>query len=112
MVKKIVFIIPVLLFSSEVVCRFEEQKIICTYFIDRSDNVNGLKVRFFWRSPNGRDNRIKKFKVPPYHGSVYDYRFLPGRVQGRWKVVVTELESNKSASAYFDINESEDFFEE
>jgi hypothetical protein len=112
MVKKLIFLLPVLLFASNISCKIEEQKIICTYFIDRSDNVKGLSVEFFWHSPNGEDDRVKVFKVPEYHGSVYDYRFLPGRAVGRWRVVATELENNKTSETFFDINESEDFFEE
>ena len=113
MVKRVVWLLlPVVLFA-DVVCKIEQERIICTYFIDRSDNANGLTVEFHWYSPRGRDDRIKIFQVPPYHGSVYDYRFLPGREEGRWRVVAKELETNKSAETYFDINCSDEgFFED
>ncbi|MRI58886.1 MAG: hypothetical protein C6H99_05200 [Epsilonproteobacteria bacterium] len=110
MVKRVAFLMVPLILWADIVCKIEEQRIICTYFIDRSDNSHGLTVEFHWYSPKGGDDRVKVFKVPPYHGSVYDYRFLPGRQQGRWKVVAKELETNKSASTTFDINNSDDEF--
>ena len=112
MVRKVVLLLPLFLIA-DIVCQIENQRIICTYFIQRSDNANGLKVQFHWYSPDGKDDRIKVFKVPPFYGSVYDYRFLPGRKNGRWRVEAKELETNKSAVTYFDINSSdEEFFED
>ncbi|BCD68915.1 hypothetical protein [Nitratiruptor sp. YY09-18] len=102
-----------MLLFADVKCQKSEQRITCTYYIDRSDNTNGLRVEFHWISPSGKDDRIKIFRVPPFYGSVYDYRFLPGREPGKWKVVVKELDTNKSAATTFDINCSDDsFFEE
>ncbi len=113
MVRKwIIFFLSTLLFAG-VECKIEQEKIICTYFIDRSDNAHGLTVEFHWYSPDGKDDRVRSFKVPPYYGSVYDYRFLPGRERGRWRVVAKELETNRSAQTSFDLNSSsEDFFED
>ncbi len=112
MVRKVILLLPLVLLA-DIVCNIENERIICTYFIDRSDNAHGLTVEFHWYSPDGKDDRIKSFKVPPFYGSVYDYRFLPGRKIGRWKVEARELETNKSAITYFDINSSDDeFFED
>ena len=111
MVKVLIFFLPLLLWA-DLTCNIEQQKIYCTYFIDRSDNQNGKKVEFHWYSPNAQDDRIKVFEVPPLYGSIYDYRFLPGRVAGKWRVVARELDTNKSAEATFELNESEDFFED
>ena len=113
MVRKVVIVLLPLLLFADLVCQREGERIICTYFIDRSDNANGLTVEFHWYSPQGDDDRIKRFKVPPFYGSVYDYRFTPGREEGRWRVVARELETNKSAIAYFDLNGSDEgFFED
>ena len=113
MVKRVILLLfPLALLANKVICQIEEQRILCKYFIDRSDNAHGVQVRFVWHSPNGQDDRIRLFQVPPYYGSVYDYRFLPGRERGRWIVEVQELETNESATTSFDINESsEEFFE-
>ncbi|SMC08656.1 hypothetical protein [Nitratiruptor tergarcus] len=111
MVRKIVLILFPLLIVADIVCQQENERITCTYFIQRSDNAHGLTVEFHWYSPKGDDDRIKRFKVPPFYGSVYDYRFVPGREEGRWRVVVRELETNKSATTFFDLNgSSEEFF--
>ncbi len=113
MVKKVIFLLIPLILFADLVCSIQDQRIICTYFIDRSDNAHGLDVRFFWHSPDGKDDRIKIFHVPPYHGSVYDYRFLPGRQKGKWVVEVQEIDTNKSTKTSFEINESsEEFFED
>lgn len=112
MVKRVILLLMPLLLFGDLVCHIENERIYCTYFIDRSDNTNGVTVQFHWYSPSGKDDRIKFFEVPPLYGSVYDYRFLPGRENGRWRVVATELENNKSAQTTFEINQSDDFFEE
>ncbi|WP_457596356.1 hypothetical protein [Hydrogenimonas sp.] len=100
--------------AADVQCRFENEKIVCTYFLDRSDNPAGRSVLFHWVSPRSpEDDRIRHFDIPPRYGSVYDYRFLPGRVRGEWRVVVTDLESNESVETIFDINGSDEtLFEE
>ncbi len=113
MVKRVVLLFLPLVMFGDLVCKFEQERIVCTYFIDRSDNADGVTVEFHWFSPSGKDDRVRRFKVPPFYGSVYDYRFLPGREQGRWRVVAMEIETNKSAQTFFDINESdEEFFKD
>ncbi|WP_187647614.1 hypothetical protein [Nitrosophilus labii] len=101
------------MFANEVKCKIEYERIYCTYLINRSDNENGKKVTFYWYSPTGNDDRVRTFEVPPYYGSVYDYRYLPGREKGKWRVVVKDLDTNKSAETSFVIEcENEEFFEE
>ncbi|BCD61120.1 MULTISPECIES: hypothetical protein [unclassified Nitratiruptor] len=108
----IVLLIPLMVWA-KVICDQEGERITCAYMINRSDNAKGLTVRFHWISPNGKDDRVRIFKVPPYYGSVYDYRFLPGRVPGKWRVEVKELETNKTSETTFDINQTtEVFFED
>ncbi|HIE34677.1 MAG TPA: hypothetical protein EYP79_00570 [Campylobacterales bacterium] len=110
---KILFFLSSMLLANEVKCIMEQERVYCTYFIDRSDNENGKVVVFHWQSPLGNDDRVRIFNIPPYHGSVYDYRYLPGREKGEWIVVVKELDSNKSVKTSFVIeNNDEEFFEE
>ena len=112
MVRRIAtLLLPAALFA-HVACEQRAERIYCTYYIDRSDNTEGVTVEFHWHSPSGRDDRIKYFWVPPMHGSVYDYRFVPGRESGTWRVVVREMETNRSAETTFDLEGSEEFFEE
>jgi len=107
-------LLPWLLQAAEVQCRIENERIYCTYFLDRSDNPAGKEVEFHWISPHSpEDDRIQIFDIPPRYGSVYDYRFLPGRVKGAWRVQVTDLETNETVSTIFDVNETDDsMFEE
>jgi len=100
--------------ASTVQCRIENERIYCTYQLDRSDNQNGKSVEFRWISPlSPKDDRIRHFQIPPRHGSVYDYRFLPGRAKGKWRVIVVDLDTNKSAQTTFEINSTDDsIFEE
>jgi len=100
--------------AADVRCRIENERIYCTYFLDRSDNPDGKRVEFHWYSPHSpEDDRIRHFDIPPLYGSVYDYRFLPGRAKGVWRVVVTDLENNESVETTFDINATDDsMFEE
>ena len=102
------------LFAANVQCEIENERIYCTYFLDRSDNQNGKEVEFHWISPNSPDDdRIRHFRIPPQHGSVYDYRFLPGRAEGTWRVEVVDLDDNETVSTTFDINTTDDsMFEE
>jgi hypothetical protein len=91
--------------AAKVQCNIENERIYCTYYLDRSDNQNGKEVEFRWISPaTPDDNRIRHFQVPPRHGSVYDYRFLPGRAKGVWRVQVTDLDTNTTVETTFDIN--------
>ena len=95
--------------AAKVQCEIENEKIYCTYYLDRSDNQFGKEVLFHWFSPNSpEDDRIRHFKIPPLYGSVYDYRFLPGRAKGEWRVIVQDLETNETVETTFDINTTDD----
>ena len=103
--------ILLLLNGDSLKCQKRDKSIYCTYFSDRSDNQKSIKLKFHWISPQSpKDDRIRDIEIPPYYGSAYDYRFLPERVQGHWIVKVTRLDSNRSISSSFDINESDDEF--
>jgi hypothetical protein len=60
----------------------DENSIICKYIHTR---VNYDKnVSFVWTEPNGEITRTKKLVIPAGHGSIYDYRYIKGRMQGTW----------------------------
>jgi hypothetical protein len=105
------FVFILILNANSLKCEQKENTIVCTYFSDRSDGSEDINLRFDWISPHSpKDDRVRYVLIPPYYGSAYDYRFLPGRVNGRWKVVVTRMDTNQSVSTSFDINETEDEF--
>jgi len=116
--KKLVVLVAVVftvhLLASTVQCKIENERIYCTYHLDRSDNQNGKSVEFYWISPlSPKDDRIRHFDIPPRHGFVYDYRFLPGRAKGKWRVRVIDLDTNKSTETTFIINSTDNsIFEE
>ena len=92
-------------------CEKKNNTITCTYFSDRSDNPNGIKLKFDWISPiSPQDDRIRYIEIPPYYGSAYDYRFLPGRAIGKWRVVVTRTDNNETIQSSFEINATDDEF--
>ncbi|WOE69795.1 hypothetical protein [Hydrogenimonas thermophila] len=116
--RKLIVLIAVLFTASvsaaTVQCKIENERIYCTYHLDRSDNQNGKSVEFHWISPQSpKDDRIRHFNIPPRYGSVYDYRFLPGRAKGKWHVKVIDLDTNESVETAFIINSTDDsMFEE
>lgn len=116
-VNKIIMVFLLLVwsaFGSSVKCNIENERIYCRYFLDRSDNINGKNVEFHWISPTSPiDDRVRHFQVPARHGSVYDYRFLPGRAEGVWHVKVIDLDTNETVETTFDINATDNsMFEE
>jgi len=109
----IFFILITALSGSALKCKIENERIYCKYFIDRSDNKNGKKITFYWKSPSGKDDRKKTFWVPPNYGSVYDYRYLMGREAGKWEVEAKEENTEKKANFSFTIDKKQEWlFEE
>jgi len=113
-IRRIVITLSILsafLYADLLKCEKKENRIICTYFSDRSDNPNNTVLKFYWISPKSPlDDRVREIVIPPYYGSAYDYRFIPGRIPGHWEVKATKQDSNKSIKTYFDINQSDDEF--
>ena len=77
---------------SEVDCLVlkDENSIICKYANDRSDEDRF--VRFEWIDPHGVASRDRKVLMPKGHGSVYDFRYISGRVLGTWTFKATDGE--------------------
>ncbi len=97
--------------ASTLKCEKKENRVICTYFNDRSDSDKDIILKFYWISPQSpTDDRVREVIIPPYYGSAYDYRFIPGRVLGKWVVKVTREDNNETIKTSFDINESDDEF--
>ncbi len=102
------FLLFLFTYAGSLKCDIENDVVYCRYFIDRSDNNESREVVFNWIGPDSPvDDRQKDILIPPYHGSAYDFRFLKGRKNGKWKVVVKETESNKSTRTTFVLKGSE-----
>jgi len=78
------------------------EKIVCKVQLERADHDR--VVTFFWHSKRyPQDDRDRSVVLNANHGSVYDYRFLRGRVQGEWSVsvIIVNTETQRSAEVDF-----------
>ena len=66
----------------------DENSIICKYTQTSIDIEKQITIE--WIEPNGLTTRIRNMKIPPFHLSVYDYRYLDGRTPGKWTFKVTD----------------------
>jgi len=66
----------------------DENSIICKYIHQRSEEDK--YVEFYWIDPMGNISRERTMLIPAGHGSIYDYRFINGRVSGQWTFKVQD----------------------
>ena len=69
----------------------EENSIICKYSAPR--NVEDKFVHVEWIDPKGNVSRARKISIPKGHGSVYDFRYISGRMPGIWTFKVQDEET-------------------
>jgi hypothetical protein len=77
----------------------DENSIICKYTGPRVDFEKTITLE--WIDPNGEISRTREMTIPILHGSVYDYRYLQGRVSGVWTFKVKD--GNKTYTTQFTI---------
>lgn len=81
-------------FEAKVDCLIlqDENSIICKYESLRSIEDEEIIVQ--WIDPQGDISRSREMIVPAGHGSIYDYRYIKGRLLGNWtfKVITNEKE--------------------
>jgi len=77
----------------------DENSIICKYMAPRVDIEKTIIIE--WIDPNGEISRTREMMVPPMHGSIYDYRYLQGRVPGVWTFKITD--GNQTYTTQFTI---------
>ena len=75
----------------------DENSIICKYIHKRIDEDK--YVEFIWIDPSDTISRQRTMLIPAGHGSIYDYRFINGRVSGEWTFEV--LDNNQSYKTNF-----------
>jgi len=79
------------------------EKIVCKVQVDRADYDRD--VTFFWHAKRyPQDDRERTVVLNANHGSVYDYRFLRGRVQGEWSVMAIIDEQKVEVSFVLESN--------
>jgi len=74
----------------------DENSIICKYSHARIDTEQNITVS--WIEPDGTVTRKRDMVIPPFHGSVYDYRYFEGRTQGEWTFKVNHNEDEYTTS--------------
>lgn len=84
--------------ADEVFCDVEKggvNIIKCTYVLERKTYER--KVEFEWHSESvPYDDRKRVVVLPAHHGSLYDYRYLEGRAEGKWRVSARLRDGNGS----------------
>ena len=87
--------------SADCIMLEDENSIICKYIHKRVDHDQNITV--LWIDPTGKVSRSREMVIPAMHGSVYDYRYLMGRMDGIWEFKV--IENNKEVSTKFEIKQ-------
>lgn len=106
--KKAIFILSILattLFSEEVensvdcLILEDENSIICKYIQKRV--TYDKNVTFNWIDPNDELSRSRELTIKAGHGSIYDFRYIKGRIKGEWKLQV--VDDSKKFETSFEI---------
>lgn len=74
----------------------DENSIICKYVHPRSEEDKEISVK--WVDPSGESSRERTLLIPAGHGSIYDFRYIEGRVKGIWQFQVKDTDINISTS--------------
>ena len=68
----------------------DENSIICKFETNRTLEDHDIVVQ--WIDPQGDVSRSRNMIVPAGHGSIYDYRYINGRLTGSWTFKVLDNE--------------------
>jgi hypothetical protein len=82
----------------------DENSIICKYIIKRTNNESSITAQ--WIDPTGEISRSRDMIIPAGHGSIYDYRYIEGRILGNWTFKVID-ENKKEYTTSFELKEKE-----
>lgn len=74
----------------------DENSIICKFETNRISEDQDIIVQ--WIDPQGDISRSRSMIVPAGHGSIYDYRYINGRLKGSWTFKVLENEKEYTTS--------------
>lgn len=77
----------------------DENSIICKYVLPRAEEDKEIKVQ--WIDPKGELSRERNLLIPAGHGSIYDFRYVNGRMPGIWTFKV--FDSDKISEGNFEI---------
>ena len=77
----------------------DENSIICKYVLPRAEEDKEIKVQ--WIDPKGEVSRERNLLISAGHGSIYDFRYVDGRMPGIWTFKV--FDSEKTFEGNFEI---------
>jgi len=77
----------------------DENSIICKYLVPRSEEDQEIVVQ--WIDPQEDISRSRTMIIPAGHGSIYDYRYIKGRLAGSWTFKV--IDNNKEYTTKFEL---------
>ena len=74
----------------------DENSIICKYEHERSEEDKEILVQ--WIDPNGELSRERTLLLLAGHGSIYDFRYIEGRMKGIWQFKVKDKDLETSTT--------------
>jgi len=77
----------------------DENSIICKFETNSTNKDKHIIVQ--WIDPLGEISRTRDMLVPAGNGSIYDYRYIKGRVSGEWTFKV--IENDKEFKTSFEL---------
>lgn len=86
-------------YSADCLILEDENSIVCKYMHERSDEDKEIKVQ--WINPDGEISRDRVLVIPAGHGSIYDFRYIEGRLPGIWQFKV--IDNKRETTTTFEI---------
>ncbi len=83
-------------FSVDCLILEDENSIICKYEHERIEEDKEIIVQ--WINPVGELDRERTLLLPAGHGSIYDFRYIEGRIKGIWQFKVIDKSVETSTS--------------
>ena len=74
----------------------DENSIICKYLHERLEEDKEIFIQ--WVDPQGETSRERTLIIPAGHGSIYDFRYIEGRMKGIWQFKVKDNEVETTAT--------------
>lgn len=73
-----------------------ENSIICKYVNEKFEDDKFVRVE--WIDPTGVISRDRKVLMAKGHRSIYDFRYISGRIKGVWTFKATDAENTYSTT--------------
>ena len=85
--------------SADCIILKDENSIVCKYTHNRLTYDHNISVQ--WIDPTGYISRTREMRIPAFHGSIYDYRYIDGRIKGVWEFHV--IDNNNTYKTTFEL---------